>query len=307
MKLPSLALFLVVAALACTPPAAEPAGAPVEVPAVVDLLAPYRDQPVDLRPKLEPGSYLTHHVRDRAWGITRLDGLTTLDRDVTSETIRTIEILETLDGLPTKVRVSYVKDVERATLTLEGEQPMTSEVFTPMHEAIELQTLTDGKWRRELETGAATMDQTLLMRPGGAYFAGIEAWSPAAVSVGDSWTVEGTDLNPLLEGAATREPEGEVTLKLVALVEQDGIPTAEIRVSGSVRSGLFNPDDRQRPIEARFVVKEKRVVNLETGVEIRASGSGTIESRGRLMIDGVGLVGFTMSGNYEGTATIEIR
>jgi hypothetical protein len=307
MKLPFLAPFLVVVALGCTPPAAEPAAPPVEVPAVVDVLASYRGKPVDLRPNLEPGSYLTAHVTSRAWGITRLDGMTTLDRDVTTETNRTIEVLETLEGLPTKARVGYVKDVERATITLEGEQPVTGEIQTPMHEAIEIQTLTDGKWRRELETGTPTMDQILLMRPAGAYFASVEAWSPAAVSVGDSWTVEGSDLNPLFGGAATREPEGKVTLKLVALKEQDGIPTAEIRVSGSVRASLFNSDDRQRPIEARFVVKETRVVNLATGVVIDTRISGTIESRGRLMINGAGLAGFTMSGNYEGARTIEVR
>lgn len=195
-----------------------------------------------------------------------------------------LEILDVSDDMVRQGRLTHVVDKTTTTMKMslpgtEGETE-TEEEVGELHGRTELIELNDGQWTRKLVGAAPSAELAAELEAPPTD----DALYPAAVKIGESWTVPGSDLRHWM-GSDFTLTKGQLknTLRAVEVVSAETIATIEGvgEIGGKVRS----EDGRELDFTMNLQVTERR--SLERAMEVEMTGKGTMQLSGTFVEDGL--------------------
>ena len=170
----------------------------------------------------------------------------------------------------TNSEVDFGKDRSRhtTTLPLDGKTVLTERIEEGRWAA-----RLDSKRRPTPEESAALYSLTYLWAEG--------LYPDREVEIGESWTVDASELKNLL-GSDFSRPEGELRFTLARIVDFEGQECAKITGKGRLRSqtknlGSDSPGPRRQPSRQRWISRSRSTGRLNSPWDLSVKMSGTLE------------------------------
>lgn len=209
-------------------------------------------------------------------------------------TVDDLEILEVVDSMVRKGRLSHVVDrfdtkAHMAMPDGTAEDRDESEDGA-LHGRSEIIEYVAGGWRRTLEGAAPTAAQAREMRD-----PPLDAEQlPAAIRVGESWTQTGPELRRWLGGAFTTV-SGEVKSTLLAVEVVGGERIARYESIGEVHGTMIGEDNE--PTELGMGLHAIMRRSLDRAIDIDGTAEGAMTVKGATVSNATSVT-FSISGRY---------
>lgn len=194
-----------------------------------------------------------------------------------------LEILAVRGGWIESGRLTHVLDKTTSTSQMnlpDGTvEQKNEEEFGELHGRTELISLIDGAWTRKL-VGAAPSAEVAVDLENAPID---DAAYPAAIKVGESWTLTGPDLRHWL-GSSFTATRGQIKSTLVAVEVLPAETIAIIESVGELGGKISDEGERDMDFVMRIQGTERR--SLERALELESSAHGLIEFSQAYVEDG---------------------
>ena len=270
------------------------------------LPAPAADEAYDLRgPAPVKGLKLSRksamNIKDADVKVKIMGMTIDLKQNLTIENEDEDEVLEVKGREVTKAKTTVRKDRVKTVSDVNGTEMKEDKTGALEGESVVAELGKNGKWKNTLEDGKPNDDQKKELAKREGPQSDDDLFPEEKVKVGHAWTVDAAKAKSLTGGSMT-DVSGKLKQKFLKVEKVDGEECAVIETTGTLKGKMKeegNPD-------VEMTVKAIGWRNLKTGVEVKATISGTIKIEGTIKMDD-NEIELKLEGKIEGSGTSAIK